>query len=114
MINTLAQEGAKYNIKTNALAPIAATRMTEDILPPEVLKNLTPDFVAPVVAYLCTEEVPDTGSVFIVGGGKVQRTALFQNEGVTFSKPPSVDEVAAHWAEIDDLSAAKQASFSVR
>ena len=114
MINTLAQEGAKYNIKTNALAPIAATRMTEDILPPEVLQNLTPEFVAPVVAYLCTEEVPDTGSVFIVGGGKVQRTALFQNEGVTFKKPPSVDEIGAHWNEIDDLSAAKQANFSIR
>ena len=70
LINTLAQEGAKYNIKTNALAPIAATRMTEDILPPEVLKNLTPEFVAPVMAYLCTEEVPDTGSIFIVGGGR--------------------------------------------
>jgi NAD(P)-dependent dehydrogenase (short-subunit alcohol dehydrogenase family) len=114
LINTLAQEGAKYNIKTNALAPIAATRMTEDILPPEVLKNLTPEFVAPVVAYLCTEEVPDTGSIFIVGGGKVQRTALFQNEGVTFKAPPSVDDIAAHWAEIDDLSAAKQANFSIR
>ena len=114
LINTLAQEGAKYNIKANAVAPIAATRMTEDILPPEVLKNLTPDFVAPVVAYLCSEEVPDTDSIFIVGGGKVQRTALFQNEGVTFKAPPSVDEIAAHWAEIDDLSAAKQANFSVR
>jgi NAD(P)-dependent dehydrogenase (short-subunit alcohol dehydrogenase family) len=114
LINTLAQEGAKYNIKTNAVAPIAATRMTEDILPPEVLKNLTPDFVAPVVAYLCTEEVPDTDSIFIVGGGKVQRTALFQNEGVTFKTAPSVDEVASHWAEIDDLSAAKQANFSIR
>jgi NAD(P)-dependent dehydrogenase (short-subunit alcohol dehydrogenase family) len=114
LINTLAQEGAKYNIKANALAPIAATRMTEDILPPEVLKNLTPDFVAPVVAYLCTEEVPDTDSIFIVGGGKVQRTALFQNEGVTFKSPPSVDDIAAHWAEIDDLSAAKQANFSIR
>jgi NAD(P)-dependent dehydrogenase (short-subunit alcohol dehydrogenase family) len=114
LINTLAQEGAKYNIKTNAVAPIAATRMTEDILPPEVLKNLTPDFVAPVVAYLCSEEVPDTDSIFIVGGGKVQRTALFQNEGVTFETPPSVDEIAAHWAEIDDLSAAKQANFSIR
>jgi NAD(P)-dependent dehydrogenase (short-subunit alcohol dehydrogenase family) len=114
LINTLAQEGAKYNIKANAVAPIAATRMTEDILPPEVLKNLTPDFVAPVVAYLCTEEVPDTDSIFIVGGGKVQRTALFQNEGVTFKTPPSVEEVAAHWAEIDDLSAAKQANFSIR
>jgi NAD(P)-dependent dehydrogenase (short-subunit alcohol dehydrogenase family) len=114
LINTLAQEGAKYNIKANAVAPIAATRMTEDILPPEVLKNLTPDFVAPVVVYLCTEEVPDTDSIFIVGGGKVQRTALFQNEGVTFKTPPSVEEIAAHWAEIDDLSAAKQANFSIR
>ena len=114
LINTLAQEGAKYNIKANAVAPIAATRMTEDILPPEVLKNLTPDFVAPVVAYLCTEEVPDTDSIFIVGGGKVQRTALFQNEGVTFKTAPSVDEIASHWAEIDDLSAAKQANFSIR
>jgi NAD(P)-dependent dehydrogenase (short-subunit alcohol dehydrogenase family) len=114
LINTLAQEGAKYNIKTNAVAPIAATRMTEDIMPPEVLKNLTPDFVAPVVAYLCSEEVPDTDSIFIVGGGKVQRTALFQNEGVTFKAPPSVDEIAAHWAEIGDLSAAKQANFSLR
>ncbi len=114
LINTLAQEGAKYNIKANALAPIAATRMTEDILPPEVLQNLTPDFVAPVVAYLCTEEVPDTGSIFIVGGGKVQRAALFQNEGVTFKSPPSVDDVAGHWSEIDDLSAAQQANFAIR
>src|SRR5882757_2990637 len=114
LINTLAQEGAKYNIKANALAPIAATRMTEDILPPEVLKNLTPEYVAPVVAYLVTEEVPDSGSIFIVGGGKVQRTALFQNEGVTFKTPPSVDDIASHWGEIDDLSAAKAANFSIR
>jgi NAD(P)-dependent dehydrogenase (short-subunit alcohol dehydrogenase family) len=113
LINTLAQEGAKYNIKTNALAPIAATRMTQDILPPEVFEKITPEYVAPVVAYLCTEEVPDTASIFIVGGGKVQRAALFQNDGVTFSSVPSVDEVAAKWNEIDDLSAAKQANFSL-
>ena len=86
----------------------------QDILPPEVLKNLTPEYVAPVVAYLVTEEVPDSGSIFIVGGGKVQRTALFQNEGVTFKTPPTVDDIASHWGEIDDLSAAKQADFSIR
>jgi NAD(P)-dependent dehydrogenase (short-subunit alcohol dehydrogenase family) len=113
LINTLAQEGAKYNIKTNALAPIAATRMTQDILPPEVFEKITPEYVAPVVAYLCTEEVPDTASIFIVGGGKVQRAALFQNDGVTFSNVPSVDDVAAKWNEIDDLSGAKQANFSL-
>ena len=113
LINTLAQEGAKYNIKANAVAPIAATRMTQDILPPEVFEKLTPEYVAPVVAYLCTEEVPDTASVFIVGGGKVQRTALFQNEGVTFSGVPSVDDVASKWGEIADLSAAQRATFSL-
>ncbi len=113
LINTLAQEGAKYNIKANAVAPIAATRMTQDILPPDVFEKLTPEYVAPVVAYLCSEEVPDTASVFIVGGGKVQRAALFENTGVTFSDVPSVDDVAAKWNEIDDLSAAKQANFSL-
>lgn len=113
MINTLAQEGAKYDIKANAVAPIAATRMTQDILPPEVFEKLTPEYVAPVVAYLCTEEVPDTASVFIVGGGKVQRVALFQNSGVTFTEVPSVDDVAVRWGEIADLSAAERAAFSL-
>lgn len=113
MINTLAQEGAKYNIHANAVAPIAATRMTEDILPKEVLEKLTPEYVAPVVAYLCTEENANTASVFVVGGGKVQRVALFQNEGANFDTPPSVQDVAAHWSEIDDLSAAKQANFKL-
>jgi NAD(P)-dependent dehydrogenase (short-subunit alcohol dehydrogenase family) len=114
LINTLAQEGAKYNIKTNAVAPIAATRMTQDILPPEVFEKLTPEYVAPVVAYLMSEENPDTASVFIVGGGKVQRAALFQNDGVTFSDGvPSVDDVAAKSGEITDLSAAQRATFSL-
>lgn len=114
MINTLAIEGAKYNIKANAIAPIAATRMTEDILPPEVLEKLKPEYVAPVVAYLCTEELAETGSVFIAGGGKVQRAALFENAGANFENPPSVDDVAAQWSTIADMSAAKAASFSLQ
>ncbi|KXW59951.1 serine/threonine kinase [Mycolicibacterium phlei DSM 43072] len=113
LINTLAQEGAKYNIKTNAIAPIAATRMTQDILPPDVFAKLTPEYVAPVVGYLMTEEVSDTASVFIVGGGKVQQVALFQNEGVTFTEVPTIDDIAGKWGEITDLSAAQRATFSL-
>jgi NAD(P)-dependent dehydrogenase (short-subunit alcohol dehydrogenase family) len=113
LINTLALEGAKYNIHANAIAPIAATRMTQDILPPEVFEKLTPEFVAPVVAYLCTEECAENAAVFVVGGGKVQRVALFENEGANFEKPPSVQDVGAQWAEITDLSAAKRAAFSL-
>lgn len=78
-----------------------------------MLEKLTPEFVAPVVAYLCTEENPNNGSVFVVGGGKVQRVALFENDGANFDKPPSVQDIAAHWTEITDLSAAQKAGFKL-
>jgi NAD(P)-dependent dehydrogenase (short-subunit alcohol dehydrogenase family) len=113
LVNALALEGAKYNINVNAVAPIAATRMTQDILSPELLEKVTPDFVAPVVAYLCTEECADSASVFIVGGGKVQRVVLFENDGVKFEKPPSLQDVAAQWTEITGLAVAQRAGFNL-
>jgi NAD(P)-dependent dehydrogenase (short-subunit alcohol dehydrogenase family) len=113
MINTLAIEGAKYAIKANAVAPLAATRMTEDVAPQELLDKLNPDLVAPAVGYLVSEENNDTGSVFVVGGGLVQRVAQFQNDGVTFAAPPSLEDIAARWPEISDMSSAKLGSSPV-
>jgi NAD(P)-dependent dehydrogenase (short-subunit alcohol dehydrogenase family) len=113
LINTLAIEGAKYDIHANAVAPIAATRMTEDVLSTELLEKLKPELVAPLVAYLCTEECPDSGSTFVVGGGAAQRVALFQNDGVQFGDSPTVGDMAARWSEITDLSRVSLASFKV-
>ncbi len=107
LINTLAIEGAKSNITANAIAPLAATRMTADIAPQEVLDKLDPDLVAPAVGYLCSEQNHDTGAVFVVGGGLVQRVAQFQNDGVTFGAPPSLEEITGRWAEISDMTNAK-------
>lgn len=113
LINTLAIEGAKFGITANAVAPLAATRMTEDIAPADFLAKLPPSHVAPVVAHLVSEDCTDTGAVFVVGGGQVQRVAQFQNKGVTFAEPPTVDEVAARWDEIVDLSGAVPGSNPV-
>ena len=104
LINTLAIEGAKYGIIANAVAPMAATRMTTDIAPPELLDKLPAAQVAPVVGYLLSEQCTDTASVYVVGGGNIQRVAQFQNKGVSFSEPPTVDELTARWSEISDLS----------
>jgi NAD(P)-dependent dehydrogenase (short-subunit alcohol dehydrogenase family) len=106
LINTLAIEGARHNTTANAVAPLAATRLTEDVAPPDWLPKYPPAFVAPVVAHLMAEENAGTGSVFVVGGGLVQRVQQFENAGVTFTAPPTVGEVARRWPEITDMARA--------
>ncbi|GAB3068159.1 SDR family NAD(P)-dependent oxidoreductase [Nocardioides zeae] len=110
---TLGIEGARKGIRVNSIAPMARTRMTEDVAPPELLERLSPAYVAPVVVHLLSEECQETGATFVVGGGATYRVALFQNEGVTFAAPPSVDEVADRWAEIAGLGEVVEASNPV-
>lgn len=65
----LAKEGVKKNIHVNTIAPLAASRMLETVMPPDVLANLKPTLVVPLVAYLCHDSCKETGSVFEIGGG---------------------------------------------
>ena len=69
----LAKEGEKKNIRVNTIAPLAASRMLETVMPPDVLKTVNPNLVIPLVAYLCHESCEETGSVFEVGGGFVAK-----------------------------------------
>ena len=109
--NSLRIEGEKYNIKVNTIAPVAGTRMTEDIMPPEVFQKLNPEYVTPVVLYLCSEACQDTGRILCAGAGLVQSAAIFVNDGSFLGKDPATPEdVAANWAKITDKTNLKQLS----
>ncbi|MFP4553788.1 MAG: SDR family oxidoreductase [Actinomycetota bacterium] len=103
--NVLAIEGAKYNIKSNAIAPIAKTRMTEDLLGP-FADMVQPEQVTPMVVYLCSEANEYTHEIFTAGGGRYGRIAIVTNNGwiAGQGEVPPVEEIADHLDEIRDLS----------
>jgi NAD(P)-dependent dehydrogenase (short-subunit alcohol dehydrogenase family) len=96
----LAVEGAKYNIKANAIAPLALTRMTESIMGP-LGDKLDPALVSPVVAYLASEECAVSGEVYSVGGGRVARIFVGETKGF-FDPALSPEHVRDHLDEIRD------------
>jgi NAD(P)-dependent dehydrogenase (short-subunit alcohol dehydrogenase family) len=96
----LAAEGAKYNIKANAIAPLALTRMTETILG-AFGDKLDPALVSPLVTYLAHEDCPVTGEVFSVGGGRVAQ--VFIGETVGYHKADlNPEDVRDNWGTITD------------
>ncbi len=99
---TLALEGAKYDIRVNSIAPVAATRMTEDIFPPELLARFQPELVAPAALFLVSEDAP-TNVILGAGAGVVQAAHLTLTRGVALGEDERTPEgVAAHWQQIID------------
>lgn len=85
--NSLAIEGAKLGIKVNTIAPLAGSRMTETIMPPDFVKALKPEFVTPLVAFLCHESTEQTGGVFEVGAGWISKYVSSFSLTATVSSP---------------------------
>ena len=102
LTRVLAVEGAKYNIKANAIAPVAKTRMTEDILGPAADK-LRPELITPVVAWLAHAECPVSGELYSCGGGRVARVFLGVTPGIA-DPDLTVETVRDRWDEIRDES----------
>ncbi len=96
----LAVEGARFNIAANAIAPIALTRMTEDLLG-ELGQKLQPDYVAPLVTFLAHESCDATGRVFSVGGGRVAEVFIGECQGFT-DADLSPESVRDNWSTICD------------
>ena len=107
LMNVLAEEGRKTNIKVNMISPTAATRMTEELLPPQALALMKPEAITPAVLYLLGENAP-TRTIMGAGAGSFAVIKILETEGVNLAESDwTPDAIAAHFAEISDMSTAK-------
>jgi NAD(P)-dependent dehydrogenase (short-subunit alcohol dehydrogenase family) len=99
-MNTLVQEGAKYNIRVNALAPTAGTRMTEGLMNEQAFNLLTPETVTPAVLFMVSEDAP-THTILAAGAGAFAVAKIVETEGMWLPEEEQTPEgIAAHWDEI--------------
>jgi NAD(P)-dependent dehydrogenase (short-subunit alcohol dehydrogenase family) len=108
LMNTLVLEGAKYGIKVNALSPCAATRMTEDIIPENLLGLLTPESVTPALLFIVSEDAPNR-TIITAGAGTFARTIVYETGGKWLPEEDQTPEkIAENWAEISDATSQKE------
>ena len=110
LMNSMKIEGAKNNIHTNSIAPVAATRMTENLMPEEVLEKLGPELVTPAAMFLVSEDAPN-GVILQAQGGQYSLAAVVENSGVNLGVEATADDVAASYEAIVDMAEVKTRSM---
>lgn len=111
LMNTLKLEGKNYDIKVNTIAPIAASRLTEDVMPPDLFEKSKPEFVAPMVVYLCSKDCKETGAIFNAGMGYFNRAAVFTGQTVQLGdpeNPPTPEQIHENWEKINSMDGARE------
>ncbi|HEY2032790.1 MAG TPA: SDR family NAD(P)-dependent oxidoreductase [Rhizomicrobium sp.] len=105
-MNTLKLEGAKDNIKVNAICPVAGTRMTENLMPPQMVEALKPEYVTPAVVFLASDDAP-TGVIISAGAGVFSSAQIVESAGINLGHGATADTVAEYWSKISDFTGAK-------
>jgi len=108
LMNVLKQEGAKYNVMVNTLAPVAGTRLTATVMPQEMVDRLKPELVTPAVTYLVSKECTDSGLIIEAGAGRFNRAAIVKGPVVEtgMDEVKDAEWVQANWGKITSLEGA--------
>ena len=106
LMKTLAHEGQTKNVFVNAIAPMAGSRMTETVMPKELVEQLKPEFVSPLVAWLCHDECEENGGLFEVGAGFMGKLRWERTKGTSFhlGRGFTVEDVREKWSQICDFA----------
>jgi len=108
MMNTLCLEGEKYDIKVNCVAPTAATRMTEDLMPKEVLALLEPEAITPAVLFLASDQAPNQ-RIVLAGAGCYAMVRLMESDGIYLDEAERTpDAIAARFEQLGDMDNARE------
>lgn len=107
LMNVLAEEGRKTDIRVNIISPTAATRMTEELMPKQALDLMRPESITPAVLFLLGENAP-TRTIMGAGAGSFAVIKILESEGINLPRNEwTPDAIAAHFNEISDMSKAK-------
>lgn len=106
--NVLALEGAKTDLYTNSIAPTAASRLTEDIFPPDVQEIMAAKFIVPVVTYLVHESCTENGALLEIAGGYIAKLRIERAKGSYFSGEFGPEQIKESWNDIQDFDGKTQ------
>ncbi len=115
LMNCVCQEGARYGVLANTVVPTAGTRLTATVMPPDVVDKVKPEYVAPMVVYMCSEQFQESGKIYTAGGGYYSRAAVIEGPGIFLDTGAGItpDMIAGQIEKISSLEDGREYSSAM-
>lgn len=115
LMNCVCQEGARYGVLANTVVPTAGTRLTATVMPPDVVDKVKPEYVAPMVVYMCSEQFQESGKIYTAGGGYYSRAAMVEGPGIFLDTGAGItpDMIAGQIEQIRTLEDGREYSSAM-